>query len=191
MSTRAAAWLAAIAATLLLSGCFGAALVGGAATGALIANDRRPPEVVLGDERVELAAVQRLNQHFGDRAHVSVTSYNYTALLTGEVPDQKSKEDAEKLIAQVERVKSVVNELQIGLPSSLSSRGNDTYLTGRVKATFVSANQFNANQVKVVTERGVVYLMGLVTRKEADEATRIASRTPGVQKVVRVFEYTS
>ena len=176
-------------AVLTLSGCFGAALVGGAATGALIANDRRPPEVVLGDERVELNAMQRLNKALGERTHLSVTSYNYTVLLTGEVADQNMKAEAERLVGQVERVKAVVNELGVGAPSSLSSRGNDTYLTGRIKASFVSANRFNANQVKVVTERGIVYLMGLVTKKEADDATDIARSTPGVQKVVRVFEY--
>jgi len=188
---RAGPLAAVLAAALVLSGCFGAAFVGGAATGVLIASDRRTPEVVLGDERVELTAVQRLNQRFGDQAHISVTSYNYTVLLTGEVPDAKMKEEAERIASQVERVKAVVNELQLGAPTPLSSRGNDTYLTGRIKASFVTANRFNANQVKVVTERGVVYLMGLVNKKEADDATDIARRTPGVQKVVRVFEYPS
>jgi osmotically-inducible protein OsmY len=178
-------------AVLALSGCFGAALVGGAATGALIANDRRPPEVVLGDERVELNAMQRLNTAFGGKTNLSVTSYNYTVLLTGEVADENMKAEAERLVSQVERVKAVVNEVGVGAPSSFSSRGNDTYLTGRIKASFVSANRFNANQVKVVTERGIVYLMGLVTKKEADDATDIARSTPGVQKVVRVFEYVS
>jgi osmotically-inducible protein OsmY len=86
-------------------------------------------------------------------------------------------------------VKSVVNELQIAGPSSFASRSNDTYLTGRIKAAFVAANQFSANDVKVVTEGGVVYLLGLVTRKEADDATELARSTSGVKKVVRVFEY--
>lgn len=186
-----AALAAAVLAAVLLSGCLGAAVVGGAATGALIANDRRPPEVVLGDQRVELTATPRINQRFGNKANVSVTSYNYTALITGEVPDEKAKEEVGRMVSQVERVKAVVNELGVGGPSSLSSRGNDTYLTGRIKATFVSANRFNANQVKVVTERGIVYLMGLVSKKEADDATEIARSIPGVQKVVRVFEYGS
>ena len=179
------------AAVVLLGGCVGAVVVGGAGTAALIANDRRPPEVVLGDERVELTVTQRVNQRFGDKVHVSVTSYNYTVLLTGEVPDGKMREDAEGIASRVERVKAVVNELQIGPPTSLSSRGNDTYLTGRIKAAFVTANRFNANQVKVVTEHAVVFLLGLVTRKEADDATDIARGTPGVRKVVRVFEYVS
>jgi osmotically-inducible protein OsmY len=118
-----------------------------------------------------------------------VTSYNHTVLLTGEVPDEKVKDEAERIASQVDRVKGVVNELQIGAPTALASRGNDTYLTGRIKASFVTAGKFHANQVKVVTERGVVYLMGLVNRTEAEHATAIARGTPGVQKVVRVFEY--
>jgi osmotically-inducible protein OsmY len=185
------ALIALSAAVILLGGCVGAALVGGAGGAALIASDRRAPEVVLGDERVELTAIQRINQRFRDKVQVSVTSYNYTVLLTGEVPDEKTRDELEGIASRVERVKAVVNEVQIGPPSSLSSRGNDTYLTGRIKAAFVTANRFNANQVKVVTERGVVFLLGLVTRKEADDATDIARGTPGVRKVVRVFEYVS
>lgn len=181
--------LAALGAAVALSGCFGALLVGGATGAAVVANDRRAGEVVLGDERVELTAGNRLAGSFGDRAHINVTSYNYTVLLTGEVPDEKTKEEAEKIVSQVERVKTVVNELQIAGVSSLASRGNDTYLTGRVKAAFVAAQNFSPNHVKVVTEAGVVYLMGLVTRKEADDATEIARNISGVRKVVRVFEY--
>jgi osmotically-inducible protein OsmY len=178
-----------IAASLvLLSGC-AAVMVGGATTGALVANDRRPAEVVLGDERVELTAGNRLAKVLGDKSHVNITSYNYTILLTGEVPDAKAKEDAEKVASEVERVKGVVNELQVAGISSFAARGNDTYLTGRVKAAFVSAQKFSATHVKVVTEAGVVYLLGLVNRQEADEATELARGIGGVQKVVRVFEY--
>lgn len=181
--------IAALGAAIALSGCFGALLVGGATGAAVVANDRRAGEVVLGDERVELTASNRVGQSFGDRAHINITSYNYTVLLTGEVLDEKAKEEAEKIVFQVERVKTVVNELQIAGVSSLASRGNDTYLTGRVKAAFVAAQKFSPNHVKVVTEAGVVYLMGLATRKEADDATEIARNISGVRKVVRVFEY--
>ena len=183
------ALLAAAAAALVLSGCFGALLVGGATGAAVVANDRRATEVVLGDERVELTASSRLSQDFGDRAHFNITSYNYTVLLTGEVPDEKGKEEAERIISQVERVKAVVNELQVAGASSFASRGNDTYLTGRIKAAYVTAQKFSPNHVKVVTEAGVVYLMGLVSRGEADDATEIARSISGVRKVVRVFEY--
>ncbi len=182
-------FLPAIAALFLLAGCLEALVVGGATGAAVVANDRRAAEVVLGDERVELTASNRLSQAFGDRAHINVTSYNYTVLLTGEVPDEKAKQEAERIASQVERVKAVVNELQVAGVSSLASRGNDTYLTGRVKAAFVAAQKFSPNYVKVVTEAGVVYLMGLVSRGEADDATEIARSISGVRKVVRVFEY--
>lgn len=179
------------AAVLALGGCIEAAIVGGAASGALVATDRRPAEVVLGDERVELNANNRITTRFGDKIHINVTSFNYTVLLTGEVPDAKTKAEIERMASEVERVKAVVNELQIGAQSALTARGNDTYLTGRVKASMVGANKFNANHIKVVTEAGVVFLLGVVTRKEADDATEIARSIGGVQKVVRVFEYVN
>ena len=179
------------AAALVLGGCIEAAIVGGAAGGALMANDRRTSEVVLGDERVENTAGNRISTRFGDKVHVNVTSFNYTVLLTGEVPDAKAKAEIERIASEVERVKAVVNELQIGAVSTLTARGNDTYITGRVKASMVGANKFNTNYVKVVTEAGVVYLMGLVTRKEGDDATEIARAIGGVKKVVRVFEYVT
>lgn len=179
---------ACLGASVLLSGC-AALLVGGATTGAVVANDRRPGEVVLGDERVEITAGGRLAKAFGDTVHINITSYNYTVLLTGEVPDAAAKEQAGKIASEVERVKGVVNELQVAGMSSLAARGNDTYLTGRVKAAFVAAQKFSATHVKVVTEAGVVYLLGLVTRTEADEATELTRSIGGVQKVVRVFEY--
>lgn len=186
---RALALTTALGITVALGGCIEAALVGGAAAGVAIGTDRRPPEVVLGDERVEITANSRLNKALSEKAHVNVISYNYTVVLTGEVPDAKSKEDAEKIVAQIERVKGVVNELQIGAPTSLQSRGNDIFLTGRIKAAFIGPQKFFPLNVKVVTEAGVVFLLGLVTRKEADDATEIARGIGGVQKVVRVFEY--
>jgi osmotically-inducible protein OsmY len=188
MTRRGAAVVMTCAGLTLLSGC-AALVVGGATTGAVVANDRRPSEVVLGDERVELTAGNRLAKAFGDKAHINVTSYNYTVLLTGEVPDEAAKAQAEKLTGEVERVKGVVNELKVAGISSLAARGNDTYLTGRVKAAFVAAQKFSATHVKVVSENSVVYLLGIVSKPEAEAATDIARGIGGVQKVVRVFEY--
>ncbi len=184
---------AAIAAVALLQGCIEAMVVGGAATGVMVAADRRQPEIVAGDERVRLTAGSRIGDRMGDKGHVSVTSYNYNVLLTGEVPNAEAKADIEKIVNQIPQVRGVVNEIQVAASPSLTSRANDTYLTGRVKAAFVTENKFQANHVKVVTEAGVVYLLGLVTRKEADDATAIAARlsSSGVKKVVRVFEYLS
>ncbi len=189
LCVRSLALIAALGTTIVLGGCIEAALLGGAATGVMVGSDRRPAEVVLGDERVELTANNRLGQILNEKSHVNVTSFNYTILLTGEVPDAKSKEDAEKTLTQIERVKGVVNELQIAGASSMQARGNDTFLTGRIKTAFVGPQKFSPLNVKVVTEAGVVFLLGLVTRKEADDATEIARGIGGVQKVVRVFEY--
>jgi len=187
---RAAA--AAVLAALMLQGCFEAVVVGGA-TGALVAADRRQPEIVAGDERVGLAAGNRISASFGDKVHVNVSSFNYNVLLTGEVPNADAKTQIERIVSEVPQVKGVVNELQVAPISSLSSRANDVYITGRVKAAFVAENKVQANYVRVVTEAGVVYLMGLVTRAEADDAASIASRLSGsgVKKVVRVFEYVT
>lgn len=187
---RAAIGVLAIAAAIPLQGCIEAAVVGGAAvTGVLIGTDRRTGDAQLGDERIAWTANMRINERFKDQVHVNVHSYNYMVLLTGEVPDAKIKAEIERLVTPITAVKSVVNELQVAGLSSMAARGNDTYLTGRVKAGFVSANRFQANHVKVVTEAGVVYLLGMVTRREADDATDIARSTSGVAKVVRVFEY--
>lgn len=173
-----------------LSGCFGAAAVGVGA-GALVFADRRATEVQVTDEGIELRAGNRISEKYGSNTHVNVTSYNRTVLLTGEVPDAAAKSDIEKLVSEVQNVKAISNELQVAATSTLTARSNDTYITSKVKARFVDANQFAANHVKVVTEAGVVYLMGLVSQKEANAAVEVARTTGGVQKVVRVFEIIS
>ena len=122
-------------------------------------------------------------------SHVNVTSYNRIVLLTGEVASAGAREEAERIARGVENVRGVINELQVAGNSSLTARSNDSFITSKVKARFVDAQRFNPLQVKVVTESNVVYLLGLVKRAEADEASKIASTTGGVQKVVRVFEY--
>lgn len=174
----------------LLAGCFGAAAVG-IGGGALMLADRRPSETYVTDEGIELRAGNRISENFGTKVHVNVTSYNRMVLLTGEAPSSQVKAEVEKLVAGVPNVKSVSNELAIAGPSSMGGRSNDAYLTSKVKARFVDAQKFAANHVKVVTEAGVVFLLGLVTQAEADAAVDIARTTGGVQKVVRVFEIIS
>lgn len=174
----------------VLSGCFGAAAVGVGA-GVLSYADRRTTEAQVTDEGIELRSGNRISEKYGSNTHVNVTSYNRTVLLSGEVPDAAAKADVEKIVAEVPNVKAISNELQIAAASTLTARSNDTYITSKVKARFVDANTFAANHVKVVTEAGVVYLMGLVSQKEANAAVEIARTTGGVQKVVRVFEVIS
>ncbi|MCK9284767.1 MAG: BON domain-containing protein [Rhodocyclaceae bacterium] len=176
--------------TPLLAGCFGVAAVG-MGSGALMLADRRPSEIYIADEATEVRGNTRINEKFGDRVHINLTSYDRTVLLTGEVPDSTAKAEAEKIVAALPGVKATVNELQISGLSSLGSRSNDGYITSKVKARFVDHNKFPANLVKVVTEGGVTYLIGMVTRSEAEAAVDIARTTGGVLRVVRVFEVIS
>jgi osmotically-inducible protein OsmY len=174
----------------VLAGCFGAAAVGVGA-GTLVFADRRNSETYISDQGMELRAGNRISEKYGDKVHVNVTSYNRMLLITGEAPSAEIKADVEKLAAGVPNVKSISNELTIAGASSFGGRSNDTYITSKVKARFVDANKFSPNHVKVVTEAGTVFLLGLVTQAEADAAVEIARTTGGVQKVVRVFEIIS
>ena len=173
---------------LTLQGCIEAVILGGAASGVLVISDRRQPDVMASDERIEIQIGQRLSDQF-KTAHINTISYNKMVLLTGEVPNAAAKAEAEKIAQSISEVRSVVNELQIGPASSFGNRGNDSFISGKVKAAFISHAKFQPNHVKVITEGGVVYLLGLVTRGEAETATEIARTVGGVQKVVRVFEY--
>ena len=143
------------------------------------------------DEGIEIRAANRFNEHFGDRAHINVTSYNRMVLLTGEVPNATARAEAEKIVAGIPNVKSISNELIVASTSSMGGRSNDSYITSKVKARFVDANKFAANHVKVVTEAGVVFLLGLVTQADANAAVEVTRTTGGVLKVVRVFEIIS
>jgi osmotically-inducible protein OsmY len=170
-----------------LSGC--ALVIGGAVVGgAMVAVDRRTTGTQVDDEAIELKANGRMNEAFGDRARVSTTSYNRMVLLTGEVPTDADKTTAEQAVARIDNVSSVVNELAVGPLNTFSERSKDTYVTAKVKASLVDAKDLFANSIKVVTHRGIVYLMGRVTEREANRATEIARGVSGVAKVVRVFE---
>jgi osmotically-inducible protein OsmY len=172
-----------------LSGCAAVAL-GAAATGTMVAMDRRQPDVMAADERIEWTAQNRINAKFKDQVHVNATSFNRNVLLTGEALTEQVKTGADKIAAGVEDVRSVTNELSIGAPSSLTARASDSYITSQVKARLVGEyEKVNPEHIKVVTEAGVVYLMGIVTQREAALATQVARTTSGVKRVVRVFEY--
>lgn len=183
-------WLLPLLLTPLLAGCFGAAVVGMGA-GAMMAADRRTSDTYLTDEAIELRAGNRISERFRDKVHVNVTSFNRMALLTGEVPDQATRTNVEKLVEEVPNLKAITNELSIAGNSSFAARSSDSYLTTKVKARFTDSGKFSINHVKVVTESGTVFLMGLVTQAEADAAADIARTTSGVMKVVRVFEIIS
>jgi osmotically-inducible protein OsmY len=175
-----------------LGGC-AALVVGGVIAGtAMVATDRRTSSAQLNDEGIEIRSANRLKEKFGERGNFSVTSYNGRVLLTGEVAGNSDKLAAEQLVFQVENVKAVINELTIAsMTSTLKERSNDTFITSRVKSGFIEAQEIPSNAFKVVTERGVVYLMGRVTQRESDRGTEIARSVPGVVKVVRSFEIIS
>jgi osmotically-inducible protein OsmY len=182
--------LVALAAAAGLGGC--ALMVGGAVVGgSLMASDRRTSGAQIEDSTIELKSVSKVQSAIGDRGHVNVTSYNRTVLVTGEVPTDADRQAVEQALARIENVRSVVNELAVMPSSSLSSRSADSILSGQVKAAFIDAKELQANAIKVVTERSVVFLMGRVTDKEAAVATERARGVNGVQKVVRVFEIIS
>ena len=172
-----------------LSGC-APLLIGGAAGTVLVASDRRSAGIQLEDESIELRAKSAIREQMGTRVRVDVTSYNRQALITGDVGNAQDKQAVERLVARVDNVKSVVNELAVQNTPSFWDRSNDLLMTGRVKAAFIDAN-VQVNAVKVTTERGVVYLLGRVTQAEAERATEAARSISGVRRVVRVFELIS
>jgi osmotically-inducible protein OsmY len=186
---RTMALLALLGLLPQLQGCVEMAVVGAGAA-ALASDDRRSLGAQTEDKEIDLNGGNRVSARFGDKVHINVTSYNRNVLLTGEAPDAATKTQIERIVREIPNVRGVVNEIQIAGVSAYSARANDGYLTSKVKARFVdNGGNFSINQVKVVTESSMVYLLGLVTRKEAEAAVEIARTTGGVQKVVRVFEY--
>jgi osmotically-inducible protein OsmY len=184
---------------LVLAGLLGSALsacapliVGGAALGgALVAIDRRSTGSQVDDQSIEFKVPVRIEKAIGDRGHVNATSYNRLVLLSGEVPSDADKVAAEEAATKVENVRGIFNELAVTANSSASSRANDVLVTTKVKATLVDAPDIVASAYKVVTERGIVYLMGRVSEREATRAANLIRTVPGVQRVVRVFEILS
>ena len=173
-----------------LSGCVPLAVTGAAAgTGVAISEDRRTSGTMVQDESIEFKSNRRIKEKFGRKVHVEVTSFNRHVLLTGETASATVKNEIEDIVRAVEGVRDVTNEITVGEVRPLTARGHDAYITSKVKARFVNEGRFQVNHVKVVTENGVVYLLGLVDREEAQSAVKIAKSTDGVRKVVQVFEY--
>jgi osmotically-inducible protein OsmY len=164
-------------------------VVGGAAAGGAMVSDRRTSGIYVEDENIELKALKMIETSIGSTVHINVTSYNRNVLLTGEAPSAEVKSKAETMIKNITNIRGITNEIVVGEKSTISSRSNDAYLTTKVKTQFVTENKFSANFVKVVTENNVVYLLGIVTKPEAEAAAEIASNTNGVSKVVKLFEY--
>ena len=173
-----------------LQGCV-EMMVGGAVMGSLAATDRRTIGAQTEDKTIVFKGESRVSKLVGEAGHVNVNSFNRKVLLTGEVRDEAMKQAVEREVAAIENVASIVNELEVNMLSSFASRSSDTLITGKVKASFVDAKDLFANSIKVVTERGNVYLMGIVTEKEGARAAEVARNVGGVQKVIKVFDYIS
>jgi len=165
-------------------------IAGGVATGGVMAADRRTSGIFVEDQAIELKAKKMIVDNIGAaNINVSVTSFNLNVLLTGEAISEEIRAKAERAALSVENVKTVTNELAISEKSGLGTSANDTYITSKVKSMMIKENRFPSNYVKVVTENSIVYLMGMVTREEAEDAVDIARSIRGVEKVVKVFEY--
>ena len=172
-----------------LSGCALLAATGVAAgTGVAVSEDRRTAGTMVQDETIEFKSNRRIKEKFGRKVHVEVTSFNQRVLLTGEASSARVNE-IEDIVRAVEGVRDVTNKITVGEVRPLTVRSQDALITPKVKARFVNEGIFQANHVKVVTEDGVVYLLGMVDREEAENAMKIAKSTSGVREVVQVFEY--
>lgn len=178
---------AALVALSLLSGC-APLVVGGAGVGVLVTEDRRSTTTYLMDEEIELTAGYRTMEAKLDKVHANFTSYNRRVLVTGEAPTEALKSRVGEIARGVNNVREVMNELAIASPTSLVARSNDVLITTQVKSALFSDRRLNANQIKVVTENGVVFLLGIVTKEEGEAAAEVASKTSGVTRVVIGYE---
>lgn len=183
------AWI--IVPIVLLQGC-APVVVGGAATGASVAYDRRTTGTVIDDQGIEFKASYALfnNKEIYDQSHINVTSYNGILLVTGETPSQSLKQQVTTELQKIPKVRKIYNELTIAAPSALPSRSTDAWITSKLKTKMTTNEGTDPFHIKVVTERGIVYLMGLLSHAEADQAVNLVKSTAGVQRVVKIFEYT-
>jgi osmotically-inducible protein OsmY len=190
LSERAAAVLliALLGALPLLAGC-PAMIAAGVVHGVIIANDERSTGAQLDDQTIEIKVTTAAGGRWGNEVHLNVTSYNGIVLLTGEAPSTIIQDEITKIAKTTDRVRIVQNEMVIGPVTDLGARTNDTYITSKVKTRLLEDEKVKAIYIKVVTERSVVYLMGIVPRQEGEQAAQIAATTSGVARVVKVFEY--
>jgi osmotically-inducible protein OsmY len=180
--------LACVSLVFALQGCE-LALIGAGGAAAVSAFDRRTSSAIYQDESMALSIRDRINGRFGNLTHVNVAPYNRLILLTGEAPDEGTRAAIEADVRGIANIRSIVNDIQIAPVSSLAQRTNDAFITSKIKGRFLDSGKVNPVHVRVVTEAGVVYLLGLVTEKEADDAVEIARTTGGVRKVVKIFDY--
>jgi osmotically-inducible protein OsmY len=172
----------------LLQGCATAA--SGAASGVALATDRRDSDTIIDDQYIEVKATHAITNHqaLWKQSHINVYSYNNVLLLVGQTPSENLKREAEQEVKNIPKVRQIHNELTIGPPASLSTRSKDSWITAQIKGKLVGSKDISAAHIKVITEGGIVYLMGITTHAEEVAATEIARAISGVDKVVQIFE---
>ncbi len=178
--------------TSLLQGC-GALLVGGAATGAAVIHDRRDAQTVLEDKDIQLKVLSAVeaDKQLAARSRVAASSYNRVLLLTGQVETPELKQRYVELARNIPGVKRVVDEVTVARPTTLTEESEDAYITTKVKLALfdIKLPTFDPSRIKVITERNVVYLLGLVTPEEASAVVEKVRYVSGVKRVVKIFEY--
>jgi osmotically-inducible protein OsmY len=176
--------------TLLLSSCCAPLLVSGAATSAVVAADRRTSGTIVDDKSTELKAFHALSNHkeLWKKAHITAVSYNNVLLLVGQAPTEALKLEAEHAVENIPKVRTVYNEITIAEPISMKQRGHDTWISTQMKARLVSSKDIHPTQVKVITENSTLYLMGILTPSEEEEAVRLAQNIKGVNSIIKMFE---
>ena len=179
-----------IAMSPFLQACVPLIVGAGVGAGVMMAEDRRSNATILEDQTIEVKSKNRIEEKYKDKVHATVTSYNRYVLITGQAPTEETRQDLTTIVLEVENVRNVQNEVIVAGNASFTSRSSDTFTTSSVKGRLTQNKDIGANNVKVITENGTVFLMGLVTRKEAEAASQTAATTSGVQRVVKVFEYT-
>lgn len=177
---------------LSLSGCIPVALVVGATAGGAVVYDKRDIKTQAFDRNATSAASSRLNEdaYLKGQAHLDVAVFNRTALIVGQVTNPDSKDRAYQLVSTIKGIHQVYNQITIEPAISRSARANDAWITTQVKTAMLATKNLQSTQIKVVTENHVVYLMGVVSHEQADLATEVARDIAGVEKVVKVFQYT-
>jgi osmotically-inducible protein OsmY len=173
------------------SGCVAPVLVAGAAGGASVAHDKRSNQTMIDDEVIETKGKDAIyaDEKMAKRLHVNITSFNHVVLLTGEALSAAERDKVVNIVRNLDKVRVVHNEIRVADLTDFSSRTNDTWITSKVKTKMLATKGFDSTAVKVVTEDGSVYLMGLVTKREGDQAAAITREISGVKRVVKMFEY--
>lgn len=177
----------------LLQGCVLLAAAGaGAATTAVVVHDKRPLQTIADDQNIELTAFNKVNQNpnFNQNCHIVTVAFNHGVLLVGQVPDQNIRQQVESMVQSLPKVSRIYNQLEVTAPTTPEVRTNDTWITTKVKSQMLTTQDLHSIQIKVVTENSTVYLMGIISHKQAQMAADVARRVSGVKRVVTLFEYT-